>query len=110
MGRTGFRTIFLAATTLAWGLATAQTAVQPIRIGLVMPLTGGSAGTGISARVGAEVAVQEINQVGGYLGRPLELVIHDDKGQPDEGLKIAQDLVLKQKVTATIGFCNTGVA
>ncbi|MGZ5271785.1 MAG: ABC transporter substrate-binding protein, partial [Ramlibacter sp.] len=110
MRRTGLRAIVLAATTLVSGLAAAQTAVQPVRIGLIMPLTGGSAGTGNSALVGAEVAVQEINEVGGYLGRPLELVIRDDKGAPDEGLKIAQELVLKQKVTATIGFCNTGVA
>lgn len=90
--------------------AAAQAPSNPVRIGLVFPLTGGSADMGNSARVGAEVAVAEINQVGGYLGRPLELVIRDDKADPDTGLKHAQDLVLKEKVTATIGFCNTGVA
>lgn len=83
---------------------------KPIRIGLIFPLTGGSADMGNSARVGAEVAVQEINQVGGYLGRPLELVIRDDKANPDEGLKHTEELVTKEKVTATVGFCNTGVA
>jgi branched-chain amino acid transport system substrate-binding protein len=61
--------------------AWAQT-VQPIRIGLIFPLTGGSSDMGNSARVGAEVAVREINEVGGYLGRPLELVIRDDKATP----------------------------
>lgn len=65
---------------------------------------------GNSARVGAQIAVDEINQVGGYLGRHLELVIRDDKADPDTGLKAAEDLVLKEKVIATIGFCNTGVA
>ena len=65
---------------------------------------------GNSARVGAQVAVNEINQVGGYLGRPLELVIRDDKADPDTGVKAAEELVLKEKVVATIGFCNTGVA
>lgn len=88
----------------------AQTAAQPVRIGLIFPLTGGSADMGHSARVGAQVAVDEINQVGGYLGRPLELVIRDDKADNDTGLKHAEELVLKEKVTATIGFCNTGVA
>jgi branched-chain amino acid transport system substrate-binding protein len=88
----------------------AQNAAQPIRIGLIFPLTGGSADMGNSARVGAQVAVDEINQVGGYLGRPLELVTRDDKADPDTGLKHAQELVQKEKVTATIGFCNTGVA
>lgn len=90
--------------------AAAQVPSQPIRLGLIFPLTGGSADMGNSARIGAEVAVTEINQVGGYLGRPLELVVRDDKASNDAGLALAQELVLQEKVTATIGFCNTGVA
>ena len=81
-----------------------------IKIGLIFPLTGGSADMGNSARVGAQVAVNEINDVGGYLGRKLQLVIRDDEANPDVGLKHAEELVLKEKVTATIGFCNSGVA
>jgi branched-chain amino acid transport system substrate-binding protein len=65
---------------------------------------------GNSARIGAEIAVKEINSVGGYLGRPLELVVRDDKADNDTGLKHAEELVKKEKVTASIGFCNTGVA
>lgn len=99
--------VFLAAICAS---AAAQTAAQPIRIGLIFPLTGGSADMGNSARVGAQVAVNEINEVGGYLGRPLQLVIRDDKADNDTGLRHAEELVLKEKVTATIGFCNTGVA
>ncbi|MDB5900682.1 MAG: receptor ligand binding region family protein [Ramlibacter sp.] len=90
--------------------AAAQVPSQPIRLGLIFPLTGGSADMGNSARIGAEVAVTEINQVGGYQGRPLELVVRDDKASNDAGLALAQELVLQEKVTATIGFCNTGVA
>ena len=108
MKRVASAAILLAAAALsapAWAQA-----VQPIRIGLIFPLTGGSADMGNSARVGAEVAVREINEVGGYLGRPLELVIRDDKADPDTGLQLAQELVLKEKVAATFGFCNTGVA
>jgi branched-chain amino acid transport system substrate-binding protein len=81
-----------------------------MRLGLIFPLTGGSSDMGNSARIGAQVAVNEINQVGGYLGRPLELVIRDDEANNDVGLKQAEDLVLKEKVFATIGFCNSGVA
>jgi len=104
---------FLAAVCLAMGspLVHAQgNSVSPIRIGLIFPLTGGSADMGNSALVGAEVAVSEINQVGGYLGRQIELVVRDDQADNDVGLKHAQDLVLKEKVTATVGFCNSGVA
>lgn len=90
--------------------ATALAKPQPIRIGLIMPLTGGSSDMGNSARVGAQVAVDEVNEVGGYLGRPFELVIRDDKASPDIGLQWAEELVTKEKVMATIGYCNTGVA
>ncbi len=94
----------------AMAQAPAAPAAQPIRLGLILPLTGGSSDMGNSARVGAQVAVDEINAVGGYLGRKLELVIRDDQANNDQGLAHAEELVLKEKVTATIGFCNTGVA
>jgi branched-chain amino acid transport system substrate-binding protein len=83
---------------------------QPVRVGLIGPFSGGSSEFGNSARLGAELAVKEINEVGGYLGRPIELVVRDDKASPDAGLEAAKDLVLKEKVAFTVGFCNTGVA
>lgn len=82
----------------------------PIRLGLIFPLTGGSSDMGNSARIGAQIAVNEINAVGGYVGRKLELIIRDDQADPELGLKHAEELVMKEKVTATIGFCNSGVA
>ncbi len=94
----------------AMAQAPAAPGAQPIRLGLILPLTGGSADMGNSARVGAQVAVEEINAVGGFLGRKFELVIRDDQANPDTGLAHAEELVLKEKVNATIGFCNTGVA
>lgn len=100
--------VFTAFAALA-GSAAAQ-AAEPVRIGVILPLTGGSADMGSSALVGAQVAVEEINQIGGFLGRPLELVVRDDRADNDTGLKHAQELVQKVHVTATVGFCNTGVA
>lgn len=103
--------LFLLAGAAALGLSLplqAQT-VKPLRIGLVGPFTGASADFGIPMLNGAQLAVDEINAVGGYLGRPLELVIKDDTASPDVGLQRSQEL-LKEQVVATIGFCNTGVA
>jgi len=101
--------------TLSLGLAMAlavpaiaQT-VQPVRIGVIGPFSGPSSDFGNPMLHGVQLAVDEINAVGGYLGRPLELVIKDDQGNPDVGLKGSQELV-KEGVIATIGFCNTGVA
>ena len=109
----GFR-LSDALANVAIGFALALCAVasqaQPIRVGLIGPFSGGSSDFGNSTRFGAELAVKEINEVGGYLGRPFELVVRDDEAKPDVGLKVSQDLVLKQKVDFTIGFCNTGVA
>lgn len=85
-------------------------AVKPLRVGLIAPLTGGSADFGNSMRLGAELAVKEINEVGGFQGRPLELVVRDDQAKPDVGRAVAEDLVNTEKVNYTIGFCNTGVA
>jgi branched-chain amino acid transport system substrate-binding protein len=89
---------------------TAMLAPTPVRIGFICPFSGGSQDFGNSARLGAELAVKEINEAGGFLGRPVDLVARDDKANPDEGRKISEELVKKEKVDFTIGFCNTGVA
>ena len=98
-----------ALVVLAAPAAIAQAPAATVKVGLIGPFTGPSSDFGIPLRQGIELAVAEINTAGGYLGRPLELVVHDDKGDPDTGLKASQELA-KQGVVATIGFCNTGVA
>jgi len=100
---------FTAALLLSFA-AHAQSPGKPVRIGFICPFTGGSSDFGLSAKLGAELALKEINEVGGYLGRPIELVARDDKANPDEGRKVSEELVLKEKVDFTVGFCNTGVA
>lgn len=106
----------VAAAAMALGLAApaaAQGAAAPgketFRIGLIGPFTGPSADFGMPMQMGVRMAVEEINAVGGYLGRPLELVIKDDQAKPELGRKLAEELVA-EKVPVTIGFCNTGVA
>ena len=98
-----------ALAVLAAPAAIAQAPAAAVKVGVIGPFTGPSSDFGIPLRQGIELAVAEINTAGGYLGRPLELVVHDDKGDPDTGLKASQELA-KQGVVATIGFCNTGVA
>jgi len=84
-------------------------APKPLRLGLVGPFTGASADFGLPMLNGVKLAVDEVNAAGGYLGRPLELVIKDDTANPDVGLQRSQEL-MQEQVVATIGFCNTGVA
>lgn len=87
--------------------AAAATDGQTLKIGLIGPFTGGTADFGHSMRNGVELAVAEINAVGGYLGRQLELVVRDDKSNPDEARRMSEELV-RQGVVAAIGFCNSG--
>jgi branched-chain amino acid transport system substrate-binding protein len=67
---------FAAAVGLA---APAARAAEPIKIGMVAPLTGPAAESGGFQTSGAKLAVEEINKAGGVLGRPLELTIEDDQ-------------------------------
>lgn len=90
------------------GLAQGQT-VNPVRLGWIGPLTGASADFGLPMLNGAQLAIDEINAAGGYLGRPLELIVKDDAASPDVGFQRSQELI-KEGVIATLGFCNTGVA
>jgi branched-chain amino acid transport system substrate-binding protein len=52
---------------------------EPLKIGMVAPLTGPGAETGRYAIQGAKLATEEVNKTGGVLGRPIELVIEDDQ-------------------------------
>ncbi|QHE88833.1 ABC transporter substrate-binding protein [Hydrogenophaga sp. BPS33] len=91
-------------------VAQAQTAsAPPIKVGAIGPFSGPSSDFGLPMLNGMRLAVDEINRVGGYLGRHIELVVRDDKGNPDVGLQESQAL-MKDGVIATLGFCNTGVA
>lgn len=65
---------------------------------------------GVSMRDGVRLAVDEINKSGGVMGRKLELVERDDEGKNERGVQIAQELISKEKVTAVVGYINTGVA
>lgn len=106
--RLGRRTLAaLAATTF---LSSAAFAADPIKLGLTGPFTGGSASMGVSMRDGVKLAVAEINNAGGVLGRPLQLVERDDEAKNEVGVQIAQELINKEGVVATMGFVNTGVA
>ncbi|MFC3531075.1 ABC transporter substrate-binding protein [Vogesella facilis] len=85
-------------------------AVQPIRIGVSGPFSGGSSPMGLSMRGGIRLAAEDINRQGGVLGRPLQLVERDDRGRPDYAIRVADELIGQQQVVATVGFVNSGVA
>lgn len=98
----------VAAALLTWSAL--GVAAEPIKIGVTGPFTGGSAPMGTSMRDGVKLAVAQINASGGVLGRQLQLVERDDEAKNERGVQVAQELIHKEKVIATLGFINTGVA
>jgi branched-chain amino acid transport system substrate-binding protein len=91
-------------------ISSVASAADPIKIGVAGPFTGGSSSMGVSMRDGVRLAVEEINKSGGVLGRPLQAVERDDEAKNERGVQIAEELINKEKVSATVGYINTGVA
>jgi len=104
------RTVLGSTLALSALLATSALAQEPIKIGISGPFTGGSSSMGVSMRDGVKLAITEINKAGGVLGRQLVGVERDDEARNELGVQIAQELINKEKVVATVGFINTGVA
>jgi len=102
-----FKLTAIASLMFAAGLASAA---DTIKIGVSGPYTGGSSSMGVSMRDGVRLAAQEINKAGGVLGKQIQLVERDDEAKNERGVQIAQELINKEQVVATMGFINTGVA
>ena len=81
-----------------------------IKVGVIGPFTGGSASMGVSMRDGVRLAAKEINAAGGVDGNKIVLVERDDEAKNERGVQIAQELINNEKVAATLGYINTGVA
>ncbi len=101
--RTANMTLALACLT---GNALAQT--QPIRIGVVTPLSGTYAGIGQQVKWGLDLAARQINAAGGVAGRPLELIYEDEEANPSVAVQKAEKLFQVNKVDFLTGTVNSG--
>lgn len=97
----------LALSLAGLSLMTSVAMAEPIKIGVVQPLTGGVAFDGNNVLKGAKLAVKEINDAGGVLGSPIELVIGDGACKPAESVSAAEKLITADKVPVIMGaFCS----
>jgi len=88
------------------GLCAAGTAsaADPIRIGVSVAMSPpGSVPQAIQIRGALDVTTKMINDAGGLLGRPIELVIEDDQGIPEKARAAAEKLITRDKVVAFVG-------
>lgn len=94
----------LGAMALAGGLhVQTAAAAEPLRIGLLLSLTGPAAPFGIPERDVVEVLVKKLNDEGGINGSKIELSIYDDATNPTESARGATHLIQQDKVVAIIG-------
>jgi branched-chain amino acid transport system substrate-binding protein len=109
------RTIGLRLGSIGVGLLLAaaiigSAAAADLKIGFTFSLTGGTDDYGKGARMGAELALKEYNDKGGYKGQKVEAVIYDDETKPAKGVENVTRLITRDKVFAIVGPVNSGVA
>ena len=80
-----------------------------ILIGVSASITGSAPTNGMRTQQGAQMAVDEINEAGGVLGKQLELFVADDGGVQDTGIN-ATNLIASQGVVAQVGPTLSGLA
>ncbi len=104
-------------TTLALRLALAVSAVwlavpaaaqETIKIGFFAPITGPVAADGASAKQSVDLAVKEVNAAGGILGKKVELIVYDDRLNPQEAVAIANKLIEKDQVVGVVSGSYSG--
>ncbi|HNZ08429.1 MAG TPA: ABC transporter substrate-binding protein [Bacillota bacterium] len=90
----------LAATLMFGGIVFAA---QEITIGLVVPLTGGSAGPGIALQQGTLLAADLINAQGGVNGMMIKVLCEDDESNPVKTVNAVKKLISVNKAVTIIG-------
>ncbi len=98
------------ALILATGAAAAPPPGPPILVGLDADMSSGSARSGEAIRRGALLAVEDVNRRGGVLGRPLQLVVRDHRGNPARGKDNMREFSRMKDLSAVVGGLHTPVA
>jgi branched-chain amino acid transport system substrate-binding protein len=82
---------------------------SPIRIGLIIPLTGATSQFGASMAAAGKVAADEINTAGGVHGRTVEILIEDDQSNPEAAVRAAHKLIDVDQVVSIGGSYASAV-
>ncbi len=85
----------------------AQAGVAPIKIGASLSLTGDFSPDGKNFQAGYQIWARTVNESGGLLGRPVQLVILDDKSDPNQAAANYKKLITVDKVDLTFGPYST---
>ena len=81
----------------------------PMKVGVIIPLSGLTAQIGEKVKAGYQLAEQEINAAGGVNGDPIQFIFADHQGKPDIGAREAERLIEQESVVALSGSYESGV-
>jgi branched-chain amino acid transport system substrate-binding protein len=101
-----YKTTIFAALLSATAIGSAY-AADPIKIGVVTPLSGTYAGIGQQVKWGLELATKEVNAAGGISGRQIELIFEDEEANPAVAVQKADKLFQVNKVDFLTGTVNS---
>lgn len=107
MLRRTFLATVAASAIIAGGAAFAA---DPVKIGLIIPLSGGNSLSGAEVLAGVTLAAEECNAAAGANGRTIQIVKEDDAGVPTTGASAAQKLIERDRVVAIIGSQTSNVS
>jgi branched-chain amino acid transport system substrate-binding protein len=108
MKKTFLGAVAAASLALAGILPAAAQDGDPIRVGSVVSATGPASFLGDPEKRTLEMYVEKINEAGGVLGRPLELVLFDDGGDAGQARTFATRLLEDEDIVAMVGGSTTG--
>lgn len=102
-------TSLAAAVVAMFTLTHSALAAEPIKIGVLYPITGTGAVYGVPAMFGHDMAVDELNAAGGMLGRQVVTVKRDTKLEPAAASAAAKELITKEGVEVLVGGLSSAV-
>lgn len=88
-------------------LAAASLAAEPIKVGALFPLSGGSGPQGQDVIKAVNAMASLINESGGVLGRPIQVLARDDESTPAVGISRANELVSEKVAVVIEGYSST---
>ena len=89
--------------------ATARAQSEPLRLGVLTPLTGAGGFDGPRMLKAMQGVADEVNTAGGVLGRKIELVVEDDQTNPEAAVRAARKLIEVNKVPVIMGTWASAV-
>ncbi|MBI5815430.1 MAG: ABC transporter substrate-binding protein [Nitrospinae bacterium] len=84
-------------------------AAEPVKVGIVLPLTGSEAKFGEIEKLSFEMAIEEINAKGGVRGAPVKVIFEDDQSKPDVGRNAIEKLITQDRVAVIGGGYSSSV-